>query len=259
MGMLSEIETGFVDSTRSEVARRYEAEESVRPDDQALFGALWDATTSLLTENPGATLLDVCAGTGLALSGVRTLHLASEVRCVDIDPVALQVARTKLQCCCHAKFEIADVVNSDFGGQKFDIITMSFAYHHIPDRLKGALLANVRRALKTGGTILISENILPPYRAMNSKSYGDAVHAFYSQVVQDAESAATVTGADITTELRDILRNRRDGDDEFKVDIERLLVDLERAAIEVRDVRKVWPHRGPLSMTSGGNYLLVCG
>ena len=94
--------------------------------------------------------LDVGCGRG---AFTRELARRSErVFGIDLSLNMVRVAREQSRDFSNIDFEIADVMNYDFGDGRFDCIASIATLHHLP---QGELLPRFARALRPGGVLLV--------------------------------------------------------------------------------------------------------
>ena len=103
----------------------------------------------ILKEN--ASVLDVACGTGRLLN---TLAAEKSISCygVDISKGMIDVARSKYH---DIAFQVAGCENLPYASNRFDVLTVSAAYHHFPD--VHAFGQEAQRVLKPKGVLYIAE------------------------------------------------------------------------------------------------------
>lgn len=234
----------------------YECEEWSRPDEMALFALLWCTARRALDARSDAWLLDICCGSGMSLLGsVAHPHLAYAVG-IDISHQLLDFARQRFAPFRHVGFVCADATCSPFAPSTFDLITASSAYHHMKPSQKHPFLGACRQLLKTGGRLILAENVLPKY-SDDSPSYDSAVRALYSAVTDTALAQYPSLPDSIRDMIAENVRLSRVRQYEFKVDYEKLLRDLADAGFVVEQEVQAWKAE-PLNYGSrAGNLLLV--
>jgi ubiquinone/menaquinone biosynthesis C-methylase UbiE len=100
--------------------------------------------------SPCAEALDIGCGTG---AFARLLaQRSNRVLALDLSPQMIQVAREHLRPYTNIDFRVADAMTWQFPAERFDCIASIATLHHLPF---GATLANMKRALKVGGALLI--------------------------------------------------------------------------------------------------------
>jgi ubiquinone/menaquinone biosynthesis C-methylase UbiE len=121
-----------------------------------LFGA--DAAKRPLIEQaqikPGFRVLDIGCGTGSMAILIKKLHLDTEVIGIDPDPDALSICRRKAsRAGLSIEFDRGFSDRLPYAGASFDRVFSSFMFHHLAADEKSATLGEIRRVLKTGGSL----------------------------------------------------------------------------------------------------------
>lgn len=98
----------------------------------------------------GKRVLDIACGTGYGIGLIR--QNAEFVVGVDIDEEAAAEARA--ECGDNAAVMLADGLGLPFADESFDVVTSFETLEHLHER--GEFLSELRRMLKTGGTLLLS-------------------------------------------------------------------------------------------------------
>jgi ubiquinone/menaquinone biosynthesis C-methylase UbiE len=100
--------------------------------------------------SPCAEALDIGCGSG---TFSRLLaQRCKQVLALDLSPQMIQVARERSRPYSNIDFRVADVTTWQFPAKRFDCIASIATLHHLPF---GETLANMKRALKPGGALLI--------------------------------------------------------------------------------------------------------
>ncbi len=106
----------------------------------------------------GSKALDVATGTGAqALAFAAT---CKEVVGVDLSEAMLRVARRKNHF-PNLTFVRADATALPFEDASFDVACVSFALHEMPGSVRAAVLREMARVTRTGGTLVIVDYALP--------------------------------------------------------------------------------------------------
>lgn len=116
-------------------------------------------TVDLARLEPGESILDVGCGTG-GVTIPAKLRVGGAGRAVGIDPSPemIAVARRKAsRAGLEVDFRVGVIESLPFPDGAFDAVTSSLMMHHLPEQLRAKGLAEIRRALKPGGRLLIAE------------------------------------------------------------------------------------------------------
>lgn len=129
------------------------------------FDRLWRrAAVSAARLQPGARVLDLCAGTGDLAFALAAAGIAEEVVATDFAPEMLAVAERKAERALgstRVSFSVADAQSLPFPDASFHVVTVAFGVRNLPDR--AANFAEVHRVLRPGGRYVILEFSRPPF------------------------------------------------------------------------------------------------
>lgn len=107
----------------------------------------------------GDRLLDVGCGTGsVTLAALDRVGATGEV--VGIDPSAGMIVKAAQKARGRTpspRFELAAIEELPFETASFDRATAQLMFHHLPEDLRRAGLAEVRRVLKPGATLALAD------------------------------------------------------------------------------------------------------
>lgn len=147
-------------------------------------------TADLANIRLGERALDVGCGTGtLALDLQRRVGAAGFVAGVDPGPEQIAYARLKAAR-RHAPvdFQVGVIERLPFSDQSFDVVFSTLMMHHLPNSLKRQGLAEVVRALRPGGRLIIADFMSKRQRQGRSRRFHAGGSDLQSLValVQDA-------------------------------------------------------------------------
>jgi ubiquinone/menaquinone biosynthesis C-methylase UbiE len=107
---------------------------------------------------PGAQVLDVGAGTGSLTIMLKRSQPAAKVVGIDGDPQVLTIARRKGSAAAADVSWVEGMAQRlPFERNQFDRVVTSLLLHHLDDAAKAAALAEMRRVLRPGGTIVVAD------------------------------------------------------------------------------------------------------
>lgn len=145
---------------------------------------------------PGERVLDVGCGSGY-LAGLAAEAGASALGVDASEPMIEYARRTFGSTEC--RFEVGTAQALPVGDGDFDVVLSSLVLHHLPDDGQPAALAEMRRALRPGGRLLIADFRPPRSRlarhlvgAVSGPRMLDDPHARLARLAEGA--GCTVTG-----------------------------------------------------------------
>ena len=108
----------------------------------------------------GQRVLDVGCGTGTLLRATGKRHADVELSGVDPDPKALaRAARKARRAGVAVRFERGFAQELPYPDGSFDRVFSSLMLHHLDTASKDALLAEVRRVLRPGGMLVLTDMV----------------------------------------------------------------------------------------------------
>jgi SAM-dependent methyltransferase len=123
------------------------------------------------------SLLDFGAGIGNSVPYVHQHFDQPELTCLDLSPRSLQVAEKRFPG--QASYVHFDGANIPFPDDSFDIAYAMCVFHHIDHDEHVALLKELRRVIKPGGSLFVFEhNPLNPLtvRVVNTCAFDENAH-----------------------------------------------------------------------------------
>jgi tRNA (cmo5U34)-methyltransferase len=183
-----------VPGVREDAVRRHFEDEAPIYDELILklipsYPEMIDALVSSLPFNAQREILvaDLGCGTGAVTQAVLQRYPRAHVRCFDIAPNMLSVARERL-----AHHSTIEFIQADFRSWEeidaYDTVVSSLALHHIEtDDDKRTFYRRVHAALRDGGVFFNADNVLGANDALNAM-YIDKWMAYMSARVGEAEA-----------------------------------------------------------------------
>jgi len=123
----------------------------------ARYGEVLDAVVTRAGAGPGVRVLDI--GTGTGNLAVRCLAVGASVVGLDPSEPMLARAREKVPAEADAVFRQCDepFLDIPYPDGAFDAVVSTYAYHHIPHRLRGASVREMVRVLAPGGRWVLGD------------------------------------------------------------------------------------------------------
>jgi SAM-dependent methyltransferase len=238
----------------------YEIEERSRPDEMLMLTTAGEIAVNILNTTHNANVLDLCCGTGLSLECIINHPSVSFIVGIDISNPYLEFAKKKYSKYKPQPVFIAgDAVTEPLPCDKWDLIILASAYHHIEDERKVKFLERVRDLLKDSGFAVIAENILPEYKEGDAEDYARAVKQFYAEVLTTAKQKNPNLHIYVEKLIQRVAQYGCDGDYEYKVSLPIFLRDLAKAGLRVVQQKRVWPEDSEKLSSNSGNFVLqIC-
>jgi ubiquinone/menaquinone biosynthesis C-methylase UbiE len=117
-----------------------------------------EALLAQLGQAPGERLLDVGCGTGTLSVALAHRFAGARVVGLDADGAALAIARAKAAG-AHVRLELEQAFadRMPFPSGSFDAVVSSLFFHHLKRDMKHAVLAEILRVSKPGGSLHIAD------------------------------------------------------------------------------------------------------
>jgi ubiquinone/menaquinone biosynthesis C-methylase UbiE len=106
-----------------------------------------------------AQLLDVACGTGRFLREVKANYPRLHVTGLDLSSHYLGVARRVLEPWSRVRLTEGAAEAMLFADAEFDVVTCIYLFHELPPRVRRAVVAEIRRVLKPGGTLIFVDSL----------------------------------------------------------------------------------------------------
>jgi ubiquinone/menaquinone biosynthesis C-methylase UbiE len=117
-----------------------------------------------------ARLLDLACGTGEWLREIKLNHPRLSVTGIDLSSPYLAVARRRLAAWSRASFVEGNAEALPFADAAFDVVTCVYLFHELPPRARRAVVAEIGRVLRPGGTVILVDSLqtgdVPDYDGM---------------------------------------------------------------------------------------------
>jgi ubiquinone/menaquinone biosynthesis C-methylase UbiE len=106
-------------------------------------------------------LLDIACGTGRFLREVKANYPRIHVTGLDLSPHYLAVAHRELAPWSRVRLVEAAAEAIPFDDAEFDVVSCIYLFHELPIQIRRAVVAEVRRVLKPGGSVIFVDSLQP--------------------------------------------------------------------------------------------------
>jgi ubiquinone/menaquinone biosynthesis C-methylase UbiE len=111
---------------------------------------------------PGDHVLDVGGGPGyFARMLAATVGANGSVAGVDAAPEMIEYAARKARPLANCKFQVGGAESLAFPDASFDVVVSSLMMHHLSGEVRLQAVAEMRRVLRPGGTVLVADFTIP--------------------------------------------------------------------------------------------------
>jgi putative AdoMet-dependent methyltransferase len=134
-----------------------------------------DRVVELIEFSPDAHVLDIGAGTGLLAE--RVTHSNIKLYGIDISEKMMDQIRKKG---LRIELRTGHFLDIPFDDKQFECVVSTFAFHHVPDRLKVTAFDEMRRVMKPNGRLIIAD-----FMTENDNQRKKLIHRFHKEGRQD--------------------------------------------------------------------------
>jgi len=125
----------------------------------------------------GFRVLDIGCGTGSMAILIKRMHPEAAVVGIDPDPAALSVAERKAKRAgLSVEFDRGFADHMPYASASFDRVFSSFMFHHLAANEKSATLGEIRRVLKTDGSLHLLDFVRAHGTHSGTAEHGQLVH-----------------------------------------------------------------------------------
>jgi ubiquinone/menaquinone biosynthesis C-methylase UbiE len=123
------------------------------------------------------TVLDIGCGTGSLAVLIKKMHPEADVVGLDPDPAALSIGQRKAnRAKLSIEFDRGFADHMSYPDASFDRVFSSFMFHHLAADEKSATLGEIRRVLKTGGSLHLLDFIRAHGTHAGNEGHAPLVH-----------------------------------------------------------------------------------
>jgi ubiquinone/menaquinone biosynthesis C-methylase UbiE len=110
------------------------------------------------------TILDFGSGAGvLAKKLIKELSQEGKLTCLDLSEAFLRRVRKKLRKFKNVDFILGDIRELNIPSNSFDIITISWVIHHLPEEELSEIIQSIVKTLKPEGKVYVIEFLSLPH------------------------------------------------------------------------------------------------
>ena len=110
----------------------------------------------------GDQTLDIGCGPGYFVQMLAgRVGAAGSAVGLDAAPEMIDYARRKARRLPNCRFEAGSAEALPFPDDSFDVVVSSLMMHHLPEELRPRAIGEMKRVLRTGGTILLADFAIP--------------------------------------------------------------------------------------------------
>lgn len=187
----------------------------------------------------GSSLLDLCCGTGIMAELSRDLPGLNYLG-VDINREFLRRARERMAGLDRFQFVEADFFTFDLS-RKFDIILMINGYHHFENHIKSPMLQKVHDLLESQGGFILYEMIIAPHQTQ--KEFSRANEELYRKRIEWVKQNEPMDSKKLKA-WENVCDLSASAEDEYKVDYDYVIRDIENNGFRIDDETRIWPPPG---------------
>jgi len=199
-------------------------------------------------------ILDLCCGTGI----LTTMLLDQNVKYigVDINKPFLEYAKTKINGNPDFSFVCEDALKYS-SKNKFDIVVLTSAYHHIKNEYKSQLLKKICNLLSDEGHLIIYEKCIPLYS--NNHEFKISNETFYKKRIEYLQRTEPNKLNSVQEDsLKNVCSLSKSSDLEYKINYQYIVDDLKNNNFTIVKTQKVWPQDNIFADDFVGDFIFVC-
>jgi trans-aconitate methyltransferase len=194
-------------------------------------------------------ILDLCSGPGNFVNHLQFVFPKLKAFCVDANKIFIESGKKIFP---NWIWMLNDAVTIDLK-RKFEVITMSSAYHHISDEYKCAFLKNARKHLAKDGVIIVCENFLPDY--LNAKERVASVEKYYFELKKYYNQGDATPNA--LKSIEEVYQLEKFGVEEHKVSYRLFTLMLEKVGLSIDQDVVIWQPDAFRTENAGSHVLVL--